>query len=69
MIDGVKHVSNGVNGHADTEEVHQSVAAFDDLLNSALKAFVTTSNEIGGDVKTIVSCLFYKHFSEKNINK
>jgi len=50
---GVKHVSNGVNGHADTEEVHQSVTAFDDLLNSALKAFVTTSNEIGGDVKTI----------------
>lgn len=57
MVDGVKNVSNGVNGHAAVEEAHQSVIAFDDLLESALKAFVSTSNEIGGDVKTIVSFL------------
>jgi len=49
--------SNGV--HVPSEEIHQSVLAFDDLLASHLKSFVATSNEIGGDVKSIVYSLFF----------
>jgi adenylyl cyclase-associated protein len=46
--------SNGTNGnHVDTEEIHPSVLAFDDLLTNGLKPFMTTSVDIGGDVKTI----------------
>lgn len=43
--------SNGV--HVVSEELDPSVLAFDDLCSNFLKSFVTTSNEIGGDVKTI----------------
>ena len=35
-----------------------SINAFDDLINGTLKSFVDLSNQIGGDVKSIVSVLF-----------
>lgn len=46
---GVK--SNGV--HVASEELDPSVIAFDDLCSNFLKSFITTSTEIGGDVKSI----------------
>ena len=53
------------NGKVEEETLHPSVAAFDDLLASALKAFVELSTQIGGDVKTIVkkkNFFFFKVF-------
>ncbi len=47
-------LDNGSSNGVQSEEIHQSVLAFDDLLNSHLKSFLATSNEIGGDLKSIV---------------
>ena len=50
---GTGAATNGKHSAVEVEELHQSINAYDDLLANFLKPFLTTSSEIGGDVKSI----------------